>query len=112
MSGYQRPALTWEYVLDWAKQNKVPETAVVTDEDGHPLKLGYVSGTRIVFTTRDVSAPQTWGNIKATTSAAGGDGPDQVYQEWGVTELRRLVDLGSWEEGKDEWYLILQRKWG
>lgn len=118
MSG--RPALTWEWTEDWAKQNKVTDDALVEDDGRGRIEffqVSYLEGLNLMVMhhERQPGQPQiTWGEIKRRAEELGIPGTARLEDDSDFGAASRIVDIGWFEAepGFESARLVLQHRWG
>ena len=110
-----RPALQWRWVLDWVRDNPVPDDLFMADDDGRDIvAVRWAERTnRLYLTAHFVKKrpPLTWRALKAAVEEIA---PRPNAELWfdgeNFIDDARVVDLG-WGEEKGEPF-VLQRRWG
>jgi hypothetical protein len=109
----ERAALTWGYVKDWAQANGLSDNAVVRDDYGHPFAAWEYDPEvgRVVLLHDRYLSPMNWGMLKAALNGKPVL-PDDRLTGLEVGDVRRIVDISSWEEIPGINTLIFQYRYG
>lgn len=103
--------LTWDGVSAYLRDNEVPGTVRLNDDDGRVIISVEVDSERIILTGGGGN-PLTLDGLRAELAAAGAQGNLRLTI-WYLSEVYRIVDLGYFYD--DDGVMSdfqLQRRWG